>query len=459
MRTRSAPADSPEQPPEQTPANLAGDTMTSTHARTNSEDNTTTSNSSTGDQRNSSPNQPPHNSSQDGSPSDEELAEATKTYKSLKRRTQLMKMKQRIAQLEAEMAQAEQATPGESTNATSHTMEAASGQQDPMLRISQPQGQKRPRAETIDEMIAGESANTQLPVRNAPGQSTSGPVNFAGPAIRADDDGGRPPPEPAKSERYHGNSMREHIIWGLRMNNRFYRYPRWFASEDRKVADGVAHLDDQLVLKWMDHVDRTHPEQTWGEFTTFLRDQLDNMENIEQDAQQRYTDARQREGQTVRDFSAYLNSWVNMFGQQISDTQRVEGLRTRILSEVRQEAKRYPEPPTDYDAYVNHLQMVENGMKHRQDAMEKYRKQKARTQRTSQGHGNNGRPGNSNQSSNTSNQRKDSTTRNDQPSKRTRYDGSKTCAYCQRRGHREDECFTKKRDQRSAGSAEDTSKN
>ena len=75
------------------------------------------------------------------------------------------------------------------------------------------------------------------------------------------------------------------------MNNWFYHYLCWFASEDHKVANGVAHLDKQLVLKWMDHVDWTHLEQTWGEFTTFLWDQLDNMKNIEQDTQQWYTDA------------------------------------------------------------------------------------------------------------------------------------------------------------------------
>lgn len=146
-----------------------------------------------------------------------------------------------------------------------------------------------------------------------------------------------------------------------------------------------------------------------------------------------YTDAHQREGQTVQDFSDYLGFWEAMFSHPLPSAQRIEGLRTRALEEVRQEVKQCPNPPEDHNDFVIYLQMMENGMKEQKDAISRYQNSKVKsslnwTQRTLQGSGNN----------------KASIRRGSgsghHTGKKSRSHNGKECTYCRKPGHREFEC-------------------
>ena len=114
-----------------------------------------------------------------------------------------------------------------------------------------------------------------------------------------------------------------------------------------------------------------------------------------------------------------------------------------MLEEVRREAKQYPNPPEDYDDFVTYLQMVENGMKERRDAINRYQRSKAKTsskwtQQTSQISNNN----------KASNQR--GSVLKPHQSKRPRHHNGKECTYCGKLGHWESEYYTKQQDQQAA---------
>src|SRR5436853_2431110 len=138
-------------------------------------------------------------------------------------------------------------------------------------RAQEPRGQKRPRAETA----------TPLPIR--------------------------PPPKPAMDGLYEGKSMREFNAFMLRMENHFLRYAIWFTNDENKIIDGVQNLSDSLLLKWSQHVKESGDEaQTWKAFRDFFLRQINDPKNLTRRTQQKFTEARQKPYQSIRDFATYL---------------------------------------------------------------------------------------------------------------------------------------------------------
>ena len=244
----------------------------------------------------------------------------------------------------------------------------------------------------------------------------------------------RPPPKAAMESRYKGKNMREFTTFTTRLENHFRRYAEYFTSDKRKVAEGVSELSDPLLLKWAQHEkDEGEAAITWQGFYEFLLRLINDPINLRREASQNYTDARQKVEQSVRDFAAYMAQWEVQLQEPYTENQRKEHLRTRVLTEIRREALKYKEEPESYEAFVAHLQTVENSLPTRMAAIRDPRRDSNRrstrhdTQKSNDNYRSRSRP-------------------HSDTTGRPRDNNLKYCNYCKRYGHIEPDCRIKKRD-------------
>ena len=220
--------------------------------------------------------------------------------------------------------------------------------------------------------------------------------------------------------KYRGGNMREFTTLMTRLEIHFRRYSYFFTTEERKIAEGAAWLSDTSILKWAQHEKETGDETTWQEFYEFL------LVNLLREAYQRYSDAKQTPEQSVRDFATYLAQWEAQLPEPYTERQRKEYLRTRVLPEVRREILKYKEEPDSYEGFVAHLQTVEDSLPHRRAANRAGQSRKPSHYQT-QGESNKRQFHNPNPH-------------------RSQFKSSEQCAYCNRYGHVENDCFKKHRD-------------
>jgi hypothetical protein len=243
----------------------------------------------------------------------------------------------------------------------------------------------------------------------------------------------RPPPKAAMESRYKGKNMREFTTFTTRLENHFRRYAEYFTSDKRKVAEGVSELSDPLLLKWAQHEkDEGEAAITWQGFYEFLLRLINDPINLRREASQNYTDARQKVEQSVRDFAAYMAQWEVQLQEPYTENQRKEHLRTRVLTEIRHEALKYKEEPESYEAFVAHLQTVENSLPARMATIRDPRRDSNRrsrhdTQKSNDNYRSHSRP-------------------HSDTTGRPRDNNLKYCNYCKRYGHIEPDCRIKKRD-------------
>jgi hypothetical protein len=193
----------------------------------------------------------------------------------------------------------------------------------------------------------------------------------------ADTHANRPPPKRAVENRYQGKNMREFTTFMARMENHFFRYSSYFTTDERKVAEGKGELSDTLLLKWTQHEkEKSGTVCTWKEFYDFLLHLINDPVNLIRQASQIYTDARQKAYQSVRDFATYLSQWEVQLPEPYTEKQRKEHLRTRVLESVRREALKYHTEPDSYDAFVAHLQTVEDSLPARRSEIKNAHKSK-----------------------------------------------------------------------------------
>jgi hypothetical protein len=188
----------------------------------------------------------------------------------------------------------------------------------------------------------------------------------------------RPPPKRAVESRYQGRNMREFTTFIARMENHFFRYASYFTTDERKVAEGKGELSDTLLLKWTQHEkEKSGTVCTWKEFYDFLLHLINDPVNLLRQASQIYTDARQKAYQSVRDFATYLSQWEAQLPEPYTEKQRKEHLRTRVLESVRREALKYHTEPDSYDAFVAHLQTVEDSLPARRSEIKNVHRSKS----------------------------------------------------------------------------------
>jgi len=237
--------------------------------------------------------------------------------------------------------------------------------------------------------------------------------------------------------------MKEYNAFTTRMENHFMRHANWFSTDEAKVLDGAGCLNDDLLLKWTQHVKNLgNARQTWDDFTDYLLRQINDPKNLTRRTHQRFTDARQKPHQTVRDLAAYMAQLEALLPETYSETQRKENLRTRVLPEIRSESLRYTDESKTYDGFVAHLAMIEEEMPARKGALRKGSKESIKKGTSADKDKNHPKDKTkSDQDTQSSSARSTSTKRSDY------FAGE--CSYCHKWGHKAEDCRKRKADEKA----------
>lgn len=315
-------------------------------------------------------------------------------------------------------------------------------------------GGKRPRAHmlqaSVHDQSLSESSNRQTSRYEV---ETVDPPLLANLPIRQRVPDQQPfmkaPPRLRLDPKYAGNSLREYTVFMARLDNHFERYASAYNDDRQKIADAVAELNDDMLRKWFQHKkDIGDDHLTWTSFCEFQLSLINDPVNLARDAMRKYMTATQKFDQSVRDFAAYLKEWEQLL-EPYSEEQRKEHLRAKVLYEVRAESLKYSKEPESYDAYVAHLQTVEDSIPTRRATLKGKRPRGAgRTVSYSESAPRDERP----------------TTRFERPGRSDRRDRRSTwsshskfiCYYCSKPGHKSTECPKRLQDEKNRKEAPDS---
>lgn len=142
--------------------------------------------------------------------------------------------------------------------------------------------------------------------------------------------------KPYTLPEYYGKTLEEHRVWVRSAKSSFEWAPYSFPSE----RDRINHAEMSLRGKARDHwfIQLSAPggyDYTWDEFTEFLKNLISDPLNRELDVVQRYTDAKQRAGQKVKEFELYLADLESRMETMTPKMLR-DNLLTRLRPDVRQ---------------------------------------------------------------------------------------------------------------------------
>lgn len=262
---------------------------------------------------------------------------------------------------------------------------------------------------------------------------------------------GSPPAPPHPSEKFKGKDIREYTLWKGKIENIFQQKPQYFVNDEIKISVGMSWISDDLFYNWNSHRGELKHDPSWEEFLDFCLREIANPDTISDDAHQKYTEARQKTWQSVRDFASYLKQWEDQFTEPYTDGQRIIHLQTRILKEVRSRADLYAESPKTYNAYVVWLAKVESDMDDRKKAMESGKPSQfsKSSHPEKKPHMRGFKPSHPKSSSNSNDKPQSDDSRAD---KKPRKD--KSCFYCKKPGHWINECRKKAMDEEKANSSQ-----
>ncbi|KAG5304917.1 hypothetical protein I7I50_05158 [Histoplasma capsulatum G186AR] len=153
------------------------------------------------------------------------------------------------------------------------------------------------------------------------------------------------------------------------------KYYGFYRTEDRKINDAKLYLDARVKQKWLNFVaayekcDVATP-LTFDDMLSHLEMQINDPENRRRMASQRFQDAYQKEWQSIREFSKYLEDW-EYYLPAYTEEQRMDNLRSKVLPEIRKELLQYPQYPQDYDELLRRMQTIEENMPERRRAIRK----------------------------------------------------------------------------------------
>lgn len=168
------------------------------------------------------------------------------------------------------------------------------------------------------------------------------------------------PARPPLEYRYRGKTIQEFKTYMTKMEAHFYYHSGYYINEARKVQEGASTLSEEMREQWDSHADTLGPDRyTWQEFYGFFLDLLLRHPKRLQEATAKFRSARQRKGQSVRDFARYLARLEAEYSGRFSEWQKIEYIRSRVLEEIGRESRTYAREPRTYEAFVSHLVMVE----------------------------------------------------------------------------------------------------
>ncbi|EYE91919.1 uncharacterized protein EURHEDRAFT_415912 [Aspergillus ruber CBS 135680] len=170
------------------------------------------------------------------------------------------------------------------------------------------------------------------------------------------------PPTFTVKRQYRGASRKEYNLTIEFLQSHFAQYEHYYASDERKIEEGLRHVVPDIERAWDLHVvnnDRVEP--TWSNFCKFLLSRIINLVDPTV-ARRQYYGRSQRENQTVREFSNHLGSWESNLEELLTEGQRIQNLWERVLPSVREEAMPYQYQSDRYQDHIAHLQSVESHM-------------------------------------------------------------------------------------------------
>lgn len=161
---------------------------------------------------------------------------------------------------------------------------------------------------------------------------------------------------------YNGRALGEFKNFSMGLERHFDKYPEWFKIDERKVTRALKHVALSIEDEWKRHIRHLPAEKvTYDSFCTFLIHQLQN--GVYPDvARSRYMDSYQRPGQSVTDFSNWMQQWVPHFPNNDSERDRMRHLFEHLMNRVRNEADKTHLDFDNYYEFVEYLQRVEDSI-------------------------------------------------------------------------------------------------
>jgi hypothetical protein len=172
-------------------------------------------------------------------------------------------------------------------------------------------------------------------------------------SVRGSDDYNTPELQPEKLNQYYGKTVREHREWTGSAENAFRLAPRKFKQDPARIAWTVQFLRGTPATTWQNlALNSALDEFTWEEYKALLLNLIEDPENRQLDAAQRYADARQRVGQSVQEFNQYLLALESQLDEDYTPEQRRTHLWTKLVPEIRSQIQQYQDIPNTRDAIV-----------------------------------------------------------------------------------------------------------
>lgn len=171
----------------------------------------------------------------------------------------------------------------------------------------------------------------QLPTRSAP---AAAPIKRKASDIEEED------LRPLKTNDppvYTGRTIVEHTRFIYACERTFRVNPRQYQSEQRRVDWAASFLRDAAQDSWRQH-EALAPEYgySWEEFKTFLLDRIQDPANRAASYNDRWFNAKQRDGQTVQAFAAWLTSLEPELTFRVDEAQRCARFLSALRIELRQ---------------------------------------------------------------------------------------------------------------------------
>ena len=143
-----------------------------------------------------------------------------------------------------------------------------------------------------------------------------------------------------------------------------------FQTDAEKVRWGSAILADAKKQTWRNQRDATlhvTGEPTWENFKAWCLNQVRNPVVKSHEVGRQLAKASMRENQTVANFNDYLASLWAQKDREVTDAERMEALRDRVIEKIPLEAMKEAIQPTTYAALLQQYQSIEQRLRRTKD--------------------------------------------------------------------------------------------
>jgi len=164
---------------------------------------------------------------------------------------------------------------------------------------------------------------------------------------------------------YKGKSIKEHQEYVLSCDIAFLQAPRLYKEDIQKITWAMQYLSGDPRDRWVNWWIANPVERlvaTWPFFTTFLLDLLDDPVARLLDAHEKYVEAKQREGQSARQFLTYMETLEAQL-DPYTPKQKLYHYYARLQSELRIAITNHNVVPADREDLCNLATRLEKNLK------------------------------------------------------------------------------------------------